>query len=976
MDIFEFETVDMLCGRHHTFSWKILCRALLGLLVYFGALSHAIALEPVDVNIDNPAIDLSDVYEEYTSAGGGIRVKTAPDANGVVSRIEVRSDKAQSTGRWIAFALANNSESQIDRLIVAPHFRLSNSGFLWPDLGSDRIVGITPSEGFALDRQSSNDSDVFRITLNPGTVVTFVAELASDELPQLTVWEPDAYKDAVNSYTLYEGIVLGIAGLLALFLTILFVVKGSAMFPATAALAWAVLAYICVDFGFISKIVALEPGELNIWRAGTEVFLSASLLVFLYAYLHLNRWNTRYSYLVTLWLLGLMALFGMAIISPPQAAGIARISFAVLSGLGLLLILGLAIRGFDRAILLIPTWILTLTWVTAAWMTVTGRLDNDIIQPALGGGLVLIILLISFTVMQHAFAGGTLVQGLVSDVERRALALVGSGDAVWDWDVDRDTIHVDSEIETSLGLKPGTLNASPNDWDVLLHPDDREKFKSTLNIVLDHRRGRLIQDIRLRSSSGAYHWYSIKARPVIGSNGEVLRCVGTINDVSSQRTAQMRLLNDAVFDNLTGLPNQKLFEDRLANSVVLAQSDADLRPSLFLIDFDRFTQINETLGLATGDSILLTMVRRMSRLLKSQDSLARLNGDQFALTLVSEKEPDKIAVFADALRRSIAAPINFSDQEITITASIGLVTWSGEQTSAEDMFKDATLASVQAKRMGGNRIEPFRPAFRTQADPTTDLANDLRDALARNEMEVHFQPIVNLNSKTVAGFETKLCWRHPKRGMLQTADFISAAQKSGQMLPLGLFALESAGAALANWQKQLGDASGFVLVDLFSSEILRQDLVNDVKAIVTKYRLKPYSLRVGFAESLIMRNPEQSSHVIQKVKEIGIGLSVSDFGAGVSSLSHVTRFPFDTIQISKAFVARKDGNKSPNLLRSIVGMAQDLNMSAIADGVETENDALDLHQLGCELAQGPLYGPYVPEKQAIVILQKGILPQQ
>jgi EAL domain-containing protein (putative c-di-GMP-specific phosphodiesterase class I) len=212
--------------------------------------------------------------------------------------------------------------------------------------------------------------------------------------------------------------------------------------------------------------------------------------------------------------------------------------------------------------------------------------------------------------------------------------------------------------------------------------------------------------------------------------------------------------------------------------------------------------------------------------------------------------------------------------------------------------------------------------------------------------------------------------------MLQTADFISAAQKSGQMLPLGLFALESAGAALANWQKQLGDASGFVLVDLFSSEILRQDLVNDVKAIVTKYRLKPYSLRVGFAESLIMRNPEQSSHVIQKVKEIGIGLSVSDFGAGVSSLSHVTRFPFDTIQISKAFVARKDGNKSPNLLRSIVGMAQDLNMSAIADGVETENDALDLHQLGCELAQGPLYGPYVPEKQAIVILQKGILPQQ
>ena len=962
----------MPCGKFISFSLNTLCRALLALAMYFAVLFQANGLEPVDVNIDNPAIDLSGVYEEYTSAGGGIRVKTAPDANGVVSRIEVRSDKSQSSGKWIAFALANNSESQIDRLIVAPHFRLANSGFLWPDLGSDRIVGITPSEGFSLDRQSSSDSDVFRITLNPGTVVTFVAELASGDLPQLTVWEPDAYKDAVNSYTLYEGIVLGIAGLLALFLTILFVVKGSAMFPATAALAWAVLAYICVDFGFIGKIVALEPGELNIWRAGTEVFLAASLLVFLYAYLHLNRWNTRYSYLVTIWLLGLIALFGTAIISPPQAAGIARISFAVLSGLGLLLILGLAIRGFDRAILLIPTWILTLTWVAAAWMTVTGRLDNDIVQPALGGGLVLIVLLISFTVMQHAFAGGTLVQGLVSDVERRALALVGSGDSVWDWDVDRDNIHVDGEIETSLGLKPGTLNGSPNNWDVLLHPEDREKFKSTLNIVLDHRRGRLVQDFRLRGSNRQYHWYSVKARPVIGSDGEVLRCVGTITDVSDQRAAQTRLLHDAVFDNLTGLPNRELFEDRLANSIVLAQSDADLRPSLFLIDFDRFTQINETLGLATGDSILLTMVRRVSRLLKPQDSLARLNGDQFALILVSEKEPDKIAVFADALKRAIASPINFSDQEINITASIGLVTWSGEQTSSEDMFKDATIASFQAKRLGGNRIEPFRPSFRGQSDSSADLEADLRNAISRNEIEVHYQPIVDLNSKSVAGFEAKLCWRHPKRGLLHPADFFAVAEKTDQMLPLGLFALERAAAALASWQKKLGQAPGFVSVNIFSSKLLRQDLVNDLRSIVSKHRVQPNMLRIELAESLIMQNPEQSSHVVQKIKDLGIGLSLDDFGIGVSSLSHVTRFPFDTIKIDGSFVSNKGRKGRPTILRSIVGMAHDLGMNAIAEGVETENDALDLQQLGCEFAQGSLYGEAVPENQALSALQKDL----
>ena len=171
------------------------------------------------------------------------------------------------------------------------------------------------------------------------------------------------FKDSINAYTLYRGIVLGISGLLALFLTILFVVKGSAMFPATAALAWAIMAYICVDFGFIGKIVALEPGDLNIWRAGSEVFLATSLVIFFYAYLHLNRWNTRYNYLVLTWMIGMLVLFGIAVIAPSYAAGIARVSIAVAAVFGLILIFILSLRGFDRAILLIPSWCLILAWV-------------------------------------------------------------------------------------------------------------------------------------------------------------------------------------------------------------------------------------------------------------------------------------------------------------------------------------------------------------------------------------------------------------------------------------------------------------------------------------------------------------------------------------------------------------------------------------------------------------------------------------
>src|SRR4029453_2502742 len=219
----------------------------------------AAAIEPIKISRDDVALNLSGAVEIYRDQGDNFQVSTAPGPDGIVRRIEVEANDDHSNGDWAVFALANSSDPQLDRLIVAPHFRLVGSGLFWPDLGAKRISNVTPSEGFALDRQPSVDADVFLVTLNPGSVGTFVAELASPKLPQVYLWEPEAYKDTINSYTLFRGIVIGIAGLLALFLTILFVVKGTSMFPATAALAWAVLAYICVDFGFLNKVVEISP---------------------------------------------------------------------------------------------------------------------------------------------------------------------------------------------------------------------------------------------------------------------------------------------------------------------------------------------------------------------------------------------------------------------------------------------------------------------------------------------------------------------------------------------------------------------------------------------------------------------------------------------------------------------------------------------------------------------------------------------
>jgi len=942
---------------------------VLATVTLLGAISQAFAIEPIKIARDDVALDLSRAVEIYRNQGDNFQVSTAPGSDGIVRRIEVEANDKRSTGDWAVFALANTTDQQLDRLIVAPHFRLVNSGIFWPDMGSTRIAAITPSEGFALDRQTSPDADVFRVTLNPGTVVTFVAELASPKLPQVYLWEPEAYKDTVNSYTLYRGIVIGIAGLLALFLTILFVVKGTSMFPATAALAWAVLAYICVDFGFLNKIIEISPGNEQMWRAGTEVALAATFVVFLFAYLNLNRWHGHFSYGAVLWILGLLLIAGVAIIDPAVAAGIARLSFAAtaLTGLGLIVVLGL--RGYDRAIMLIPSWVMVLIWMVGSWMAITGMLDNDIAQPALGGGLILIILLIGFTVMQHAFAGGALHQGLFSDLERQALAVSGSGDTVWDWDVLRDRVVTRPDISLELGLAPNSLGGAARNWLPVLHSDDRDTFRTTLDVVLEHRRGKIAQNFRLRGADGHYHWFALRARPVIGSDGEVIRCVGTMVDVTEQKKSEERLLHDAVHDNLTGLPNRELFMNRLEAIISIARTEEKVRPTVFVVDIDRFKQVNDGLGISAGDTILLTVARRLHRLLKPKDSLSRFAGDQFALMLLSEQDPARIASIAEAVKHAISAPITFAKREIVLTASIGLITWTSEQVSAEDLVKDAELAMHQAKRFGGDRIEPFRPAFRTIGTDRLQFESDLRRAIERKEFTLAYQPIIRLEDNSVAGFEALLRWDHPRRGMIPPADFIPVAENCGLIVQLGLFAMQKAADDLAAWQKQIGDAPLSVSVNLSSRQLIRRDLVSDVRSVIARSNLKARCLRLELTESLVMDNPEQTAHVLTKLKQLGIGLSLDDFGTGYSSLAYLTRFPFDTIKIDKSFLDDTSPKRTV-LIRSMINMAHELGLSVVAEGIRDQSDGLELRQMGCEYVQSFSFGAPMAGDAALKLLKE------
>jgi diguanylate cyclase (GGDEF)-like protein/PAS domain S-box-containing protein len=936
------------------------CGSVVALAIMMGV-SAARAVEAVNVRTDAAAIDLTDAVDLQHTEGDRIQVSTAPGADAIVRRIEVRAREAGKN--WAVFALANNGDEQIDRLIVAPHYRMVGSGLIWPDLGRSRIVYITPSSGDPPERQDSADADVFRVTLDPGTVITFVAELRTPNIPQLYLWEPDAYKDKVNSLTLYQGIVIGIAGLLALFLTILFVVKGSVMFPAAAALGWAVLVYIGIDFGFWNKVFDMSAGAERIWRASGEAILAATLLVFLFAYLNLNRWHVRYAHITVGWLAFLGALVGIALFSPDIASGIARISLFMVAVFGFILVVYLSTHGYDRAVMLIPTWLLLVVWVVGAAMTVLGFVTNDIVGPALLGGLVLIVMLIGFTVMQHAFAGG-ITQGIVSDVERRALALTGAGDMIWDWDVAADKVFTSPETETALGLKVGTLEGSAAKWLDVLHPLDRDRFRATLDNVLEQRRGRVTQDFRLRTADGHYLWFALRARPVVGSDGEVIRLVGTLTDVTEAKTAEERLLHDAVHDNLTGLPNRELFLDRLDAVLSFAKTDSALKATVMVIDLDRFKQVNDSVGMAVGDSILLTLARRLSRVIKVQDTLARLSGDQFALILLSESGAEKVTAVAQTIRRTLRAPITFNDREIFVTGSIGMTLGDNEPQRGEEVLKDAELAMYHAKRGGGDRIEVFKPAMRARKTDRLTLESDLRRAIEREEIAILYQPIVRLEDRAVAGFEALARWNHPKLGRMSPAEFITIAEETGLIVELGLFVLERAAKQLSTWQRTLRQRNPlFVSVNVSSRQLLRHDLIQDLRSVLTRSVVARGTLKLELTESVVMENPEHAAQMLARIRELGAGLALDDFGTGYSSLSYLQRFPFDTIKIDQSFVRTTAKGTRPVILRSIVSLAHDLGMDVVAEGAETDSDAVELSQLGCEYAQGFLFGaPMTPEK--------------
>jgi diguanylate cyclase (GGDEF)-like protein len=932
------------------------------------------ALTAIEVGGDAERIDIMQLGQPFEGRGDSLQIDTAPGADGISGRMAVRAATQGTSPNWFVFALRNSTDKPVERWLVAERYNLAGSGVIWPDLDSRRIDAVTPSIGFVPERLPFDGADAFRLTLEPGQTITFAAELAGDRLPRMQVWKALDYEKRSRNRQLFQGILLGITGLLAIFLTTIFAANHKAIFPSAALFTWCVLCYLCVDFGFWHKLFNVRPEENAQYRAAGEAAMAATLLVFMHTFLRLGRWHGFIRMLLGLWMVAQFTLVGVAFLDPRLAATFARLSMVALTGVGGVLTLYLALRGQDRALSIVPTWILLGVWLFASALILTGRLGGDFIVNGWTAGLVLLVVLVGFTVTQYAFRSIEPTLGMQTEGQNlSALAIIGTGAAVFEWNARRDEIRVGPMIGGALGRDAVERNDSLDKFAEQLHPADRERLKQLLNGLKDRGSGEVRFDFRMRHVDNSYRWFELEATALPATDRRLVRAVGLVREVTDAKRAQDRLMHDAVHDSLTSVPNRALFLDRLGTAVMRARSEPLVRPLVILVALDRFKSVNSSFGLVVGDSLLITVARRLQRLLGPADTLGRIGGDQFALIFPAARDERESRLMAEDVRTALKGPIQIGGQEVILTGSIGIAEFdSRNPITGTDLMSRAEIAMHRAKAHGPDQIERFVPAMAADKDDRISLESELHVAIEKKQLKLLFQPIIYLRTEQLAGFEALVRWEHPRLGLLNPAEFVPLAEESDLIVKLGSYVLQAAVVEAQRWHKELPRPDGplFVSVNVSSRQLFKPDLVNEVRHIMGRGLLPKGTLRLEITETLVMENPEQATKVLDDLAAAGAILALDDFGTGYSSLCYLNTFPFATIKIDRALVhTSSNSGSSTAILRSIVALAHELGKTVVAEGVETEEDVGLLRTIGCEHAQGFLYGEPIGAREVIQFLK-------
>ena len=535
--------------------------------------------------------------------------------------------------------------------------------------------------------------------------------------------------------------------------------------------------------------------------------------------------------------------------------------------------------------------------------------------------------------------------------ERYALAAHGANDGLWDWDLRAGHVFFSSRWKAQLGAKDGEIGDGPDEWFGRVHPDDRERLLGELGAHLEGRSPFLEVEHRVRHFDGNWRWMLVRGAAVRDGNGKAYRLAGSQSDITERKHTEEKLLHDALHDALTGLPNRSLFTDRLGQAMKFQKRRSDYRFAVLLLDVDRFKTINESLGHMQGDLLLEEVARRLVQCVKPGDTVARLGGDEFAILLEDFTDPEEPPRAAERIHQALSKAHDLGGTEVFATASIGVAAGDAHYSHPEELLRDADTAMYRAKDMGRARHAFFQPAMHEHARAQLQLEMDLRRALDRGELRLAYQPVVSLYSGQISSCEALVFWEHPARGRIPPGDFITLAEETGLIVPLGAWALQQACTDCKQWNDAGSSVS--VSVNLSGKQLLQHDVIADVREALAKTGLDARRLRLEVTESVIMENAGPAALLLQQLKSLSVHLLLDDFGTGYSSLSYLHNFRFDTLKIDRSFVSRlEQSGKQAEIVRTIVSLARALNMEVVAEGVENLQQLQQLQQLQVESAQG------------------------
>lgn len=550
--------------------------------------------------------------------------------------------------------------------------------------------------------------------------------------------------------------------------------------------------------------------------------------------------------------------------------------------------------------------------------------------------------------------------------ERYALAAKGANDGLWDWNLDENRIYYSPRWKEMLGFGEGEIGNSPDEWFRRIHRDDLDPFMEALQAHLDGQTATLRCEYRIRRKSGEILHMVARGIAVRSQDGHAYRMAGSQSDITDRRRAEERLVHDALHDTLTGLANRTLMTDRLGQALMRLKRNPDMGFALIALNLDRFRVINESLGHAVGDDLLLAVSRRLENLLQPGDTLARLGADNFAILIEDTSTEEAARGRAERIQQAVGQTYRLGGREVFTSASIGIVVGEQDHQSANEMLRNAELALSRAKKGRNGRAETYHETLHQEAVGIMENETDLRKAIEKNRVVPFYQPIVSLDTGRIVGFEALARIDHPERGIIPPSEFIGIAEETGLIVPLCEQVLSQACRQTVRWGEELGLADGLtVSVNLSARNLADDALIDTLGAVLADSGMEPGNLRLEVTESMIMANPESMAQRLAELKDLKLRLALDDFGTGYSSLSHLRRFPLDTLKIDRSFVMRMISEVGDQeLVGIIVTLAHTLGMDVVAEGVETDAHADALRRLGCEYAQGFLYAAPLPAEAA------------